>query len=460
MNDQSDLEQFSSADSGGERQPAERESEDPDPEEHGTARFPSLPTDWEIKRLDEVATVQGGSTPSTDKDEYWDGDILWATPTDLTELQGNTISDTEDKITEAGLESTSTHVLPPYSVLLTSRASIGKCAVNTVPMATNQGFQSLIPSEKLNTWYLYYVITEMAPYLESLGAGSTFSEISKREVQRVQIPVPPMEEQLRIATTLKNIDNIREVTKQMVECGTRVKVGLRQQFFTTGINGEELVETDSRYGKLPKSWSIKQLDEISEVVGGSTPSTDEDEFWGGDIPWVTPTEITGLVGNEISKTERNLTESGLESTSTHVLPVNSVLMTSRATIGECAVNTVPMATNQGFKSLIPGEEVNTWYLYYCLKHIAPYIESIGAGSTFSEVSKSVVKNIAIPLPSLDEQEEIAQTLKSVDEAVLRNKRYLSQMDTLKSGLMREIFHGQTRIRNGKVEPLDGVRVDV
>ncbi|MDL0130060.1 restriction endonuclease subunit S [Halobacterium salinarum] len=459
MSEQRDLEQFASTASSGERQPEEQESEPSDPEDHGTARYPSLPTDWEIKRLDEVATVQGGSTPSTDEEEYWGGEIPWATPTDLTELRGNTISDTEDLITEAGLESTSTHILPPYSVLLTSRAGIGKCAVNTVPMATNQGFQSLIPGEELNTWYLYYVISEMAPYLESIGSGSTFSEISKREVQRVQIPVPSMEEQIRIATTLKNTDNIREVTKQLVEHGNRIKVGLRQRFFTAGINGEELVETDSRYGKLPKSWSIKQLDDVTEVVGGSTPSTDEDEYWGGDIPWVTPTEVTELVENEISKTERNLTESGLESTSTHVLPVNSVLMTSRATIGECAVNTVPMATNQGFKSFIPGETLNTWYLYYCIEHIASYIESIGAGSTFSEVSKRVVKNIEIPVPSLDEQEEIAQTLKSVDDAVLRNKRYLSQMNTLKSGLMREIFHGRTRIRNGQIEPLNEVRIN-
>ncbi|AZH27290.1 restriction endonuclease subunit S [Haloplanus aerogenes] len=234
MSDQYDLEQFASADSGDERRSEEEEPTESSPEDHGTARFPSLPTDWEIKRLDEVATVQGGSTPSTDKDEYWGGDIPWATPTDLTELQGNTISDTEDKITEAGLESTSTHVLPPYSVLLTSRASIGKCAVNTVPMATNQGFQSLIPGEEVNTWYLYYVITEMAPYLESLGAGSTFSEISKREVQRVQIPVPPMEEQLRIAGILYDTDQGIFNTQSMLDEQEVIRKGVVREVLTEG----------------------------------------------------------------------------------------------------------------------------------------------------------------------------------------------------------------------------------
>ena len=154
-------------------------------------------------------------------------------------------------------------------------------------------------------------------------------------------------------------------------------------------DGDEETTDHPRYGELPASWRIEEIRDIADVVGGSTPSTDEDGYWGGDIPWATPTDITGLSGKDISETNDNITEEGLDSASTHLLPPYSVLMTSRATIGECAVNTVEMATNQGFKSLAPKEDVETWYLYYRMLEIAPFLESLGAGSTFDEVQRVI-----------------------------------------------------------------------
>lgn len=210
----------------------------------------------------------------------------------------------------------------------------------------------------------------------------------------------------------------------------------------------------SRFGELPVDWKIHQLQDVVEVVGGSTPSTENEDYWGGRIPWATPTDVTSLRSTTIDGTADTITEEGLDSTSTHVLPAYSVLMTSRATIGACAVNTVPMATNQGFQSLVPGEELNTWYLYYRMRKDASYLESLGAGSTFDEISKRVVEKVEIPIPPLPEQRKIASVLCTVDKLIQLSPS--EELKQLKGGLMQDLLTGEVRTADKAIEVLDEV----
>ncbi|RMB08295.1 restriction endonuclease subunit S [Haloplanus aerogenes] len=464
MSDQYDLEQFASADSGDERRSEEEEPTESSPEDHGTARFPSLPTDWEIKRLDEVATVQGGSTPSTDKDEYWGGDIPWATPTDLTELQGNTISDTEDKITEAGLESTSTHVLPPYSVLLTSRASIGKCAVNTVPMATNQGFQSLIPGEEVNTWYLYYVITEMAPYLESLGAGSTFSEISKREVQRVQIPVPPMEEQLRIAGILYDTDQGIFNTQSMLDEQEVIRKGVVREVLTEGTR-EHQDFTEKQFGSIPSDWPVVRL---GEVLTDSRYGTDEKSHSDGEgyptlrIPNVVQRRITE---DDIKYTE--LSDSAVEKLALQEGDLLIVRTNGNPDYaGRCAVFEERDETYVFASYLIrlrfDEDRVHPKYVREFLNSSLGRVEMNGWIRTSAgnyNLSIGGIEKIEIPLPPLEEQREIVEIVETLDENQESTREYKNRISNLKEGISRRLVSGDVRIHS-EVDIPDEVRVDV
>ena len=139
-----------------------------------------MPDGWQDLTLADVATIAGGGTPSRKERAYWNGDIPWATPTDVTGLSGRAISETDAMITEAGLASSSATVLPPDSLLMTTRATIGACAINRVPMATNQGFQNLVPKQSTGVEFLYYLIQHHKRRLKRLAAGSTFLELSKR----------------------------------------------------------------------------------------------------------------------------------------------------------------------------------------------------------------------------------------------------------------------------------------
>lgn len=136
-----------------------------------------MPDGWQDLTLAEIATVAGGGTPSRREPAYWNGDIPWATPTDVTGLSGRAISETGAMITEVGLTSSSARLLPPDSLLMTTRATIGACAINRVPMATNQGFQNLVPKRSTGVDFLCYLIQHHKRRLKRLAAGSTFPGI-------------------------------------------------------------------------------------------------------------------------------------------------------------------------------------------------------------------------------------------------------------------------------------------
>lgn len=160
--------------------------------------------------LAKCCEIVSGATPSTFVDDYWDGDIYWATPKDLSNLEGHYISDTPRKLTQAGLKSCTASVLPPNSVLFSSRAPIGHVAINTVPMATNQGFKSFIPKAGItDAKFLFHWLRANRSYLESLGNGATFKEVSKATVSKIEIPLPPLPEQRRIAAILDQADALR-----------------------------------------------------------------------------------------------------------------------------------------------------------------------------------------------------------------------------------------------------------
>ena len=148
---------------------------------------------------------------------------------------------------------------------------------------------------------------------------------------------------------------------------------------------------------VPEGWSSAELTTFCEIVGGGTPDRSVEEYWNGDIPWASPTEITSRFSKHISRTKESITQKGLEKSSAKLHPAGTVLMTSRASIGYVAINTVPMATNQGFQSLRCKGNTSADYIYQHITWIRPELEKMSAGSTFSEISSSSVKSLRVTL---------------------------------------------------------------
>jgi len=188
-------------------------------------------------------------------------------------------------------------------------------------------------------------------------------------------------------------------------------------------------------------WGPHKLSEIGSIVGGATPSTTIDAYYNGDIPWLTPKDLSNFHERYIERGERNITKSGLNSCSAQLLPAGSVLFSSRAPIGYVAIAKNPIATNQGFKSIIPNpEKVDSLFLYYLLKYNKDNIEAMGSGTTFKEVSGATMKNIEVYLPEdLDEQRRMAEILGSLDDKIELNRRINANLEAQAQALFRSWF---------------------
>ena len=349
----------------------------------------------EYSCISEITQIVLGSTPNSKEPSYWDGDIRWITPAEMTD-QSYYIFDTVRHITDEGRKAANLTVLPEGTVLFSTRAPIGKVAIVGKEMCCNQGFKNFICSEKLNNVFLYYTLKLKKDYLCSLGTGTTFKELSKRTVESLKIAVPPIELQNQFETIYKQAD------KSGFD-------GRKSQFIE--MFGDPMVND--------KQWSeYSCISEITQIVLGSTPNSKEPSYWDGDIRWITPAEMTDQ-SYYIFDTVRHITDEGRKAANLTVLPEGTVLFSTRAPIGKVAIVGKEMCCNQGFKNFICSEKLNNVFLYYTLKLKKDYLCSLGTGTTFKELSKRTVESLKIAVPPIELQNQFETIYKQADKSGFR-----------------------------------------
>lgn len=187
-------------------------------------------------------------------------------------------------------------------------------------------------------------------------------------------------------------------------------------------------------------WTECSLEEIGEIIGGATPSTKREDYYGGSIPWITPKDLSSFEGRFISRGERNITDEGFRSCSTKMLPKGAVLFTSRAPIGYVAIASQSVCTNQGFKSVVTNERADPLFVYYLLKHNREYIERLGSGTTFKEVSGKVMQSVKVRVPQdVHYQKKIASILDSLDSQIETNKQINDNLQQQVQALFKKWF---------------------
>ena len=196
---------------------------------------------------------------------------------------------------------------------------------------------------------------------------------------------------------------------------------------------------------MPDGWKTSTIGEVCKVVSGSTPKTNVSEYWGGDIPWLTPNDLSKNRSKVVNKGERSITQKGFESCSTQMVPEGSVLFTSRAPIGYVAIAATPMCTNQGFKSAIPSEDIGAEFLYWQLQYLTDDIRSRASGTTFLEISGRGFAATNIVLPTLKEQEKIVELLEEqisrLDAAIVSVRAARKKAARFRRSLLHAAFTG-------------------
>ena len=206
-----------------------------------------------------------------------------------------------------------------------------------------------------------------------------------------------------------------------------------------------------RFPEFDGEWDKKMINDTCTIVGGGTPESGKDEFWNGNIQWFTPTEIKM---DYVSKSERTITELGLKKSSARLLPKGTILLTSRATIGEVAIALNECTTNQGFQSLIVNKSYNSIFIFNWIKNNRNLFLRRANGSTFLEINKSEIGTIHIFTPTLSEQQKIASFFTAIDQKISQLKRKKSLLEQYKKGVMQKIFLQEIRFRddNGQEFP--------
>lgn len=301
-------------------------------------------------------------------------------------------------------------------------------------------FKVLADQKKLNNSYAFLVLCKVQESIEKQAHGfkASFVHVKKSDLVGVQLPLPPTKaEQEAIANALSDADALLEGLTRLVAKKRDIKQATMQQLLT----GKQ------RLSGFSGKWEVKRLDELANIRSGGTPSTSVPQFWDGNIPWCTPTDITALDGHKyLSDTSRMITPHGLKSSSAEMIPAYSIVMTSRATIGECAINTVPVSTNQGFKNFVPFETTDVEFLYYLLSTQKSGFISLCGGSTFLEIGKTQLTAYQVRLPATKiEQAAIATILSDMDAEIVALEIRLAKARQLKQGMMHLLLTGRIRL---------------
>jgi len=197
-----------------------------------------------------------------------------------------------------------------------------------------------------------------------------------------------------------------------------------------------------KVGKL-EGWKVERLGDVCEIFNGGTPDTKVPKFWGGDILWITPKDMGKLESIYVDDTARKITDAGMKNSSAKILPVNSVILSSRAPIGHLAINTKEITTNQGCKGIVPKKELSTLFLYYFLENSVELLNNLGSGTTFKELSGSKLAEVQIPIPPLPEQQRIVSVLDEAFASIVQAKsnaeRNLVNARELFDATLQEIF---------------------
>jgi type I restriction enzyme S subunit len=355
-----------------------------------------LPKNWTLIPLGDCCQIISGSTPKRNKPEYWGGDIPWVTPKDLSKLKTPVLEDAPEKITEAGYKSCSTTLLPQGSILFSSRAPIGHVAIAGRPMCTNQGFKSLVPNEFVHSPYLYWCMRQYASDVEALGSGTTFKEVSKGIVERFKIPLPPLEEQRRIAAILDKADGVRRKRREAIRLTEELLKSTFLELFGDPVTN-------------PKGWEMAKLSDFGKILTGNTPPRSVSENYGDEIEWIKSDNIT-TPEHFLTEAEERLSAKGKKIART--VPNGSVLVTciagSRSSIGRAAISDREVAFNQQINAVVPNSDVDPYFLYGQLFIAQHLVQAKSTDSMKGLVNKSKFSSIEFIKPPSQKQQEFGK----------------------------------------------------
>ncbi len=300
-----------------------------------------------------------------------------------------------------------------FLIAMTGAGSVGrpgKMIEYFYPLLINQRVAIVRSNpKKVNPTFLFYFYSMeyVERYLYGLGIGAGQPNISADDILSLKVTFPPLPTQQKIASILSAYDNLIQNYKKQIEALQTAASELYKEWFVRfRFPG---YQTSRFENGIPEGWKVERIGNVGEVIGGGTPSTENEEYWDGDIPWLSPVDLSDNTNVYVSRGGKNITKLGLQKSSAKMMPKDTVLLSSRAPIGYVALAKNPICTNQGFKSVVCTTSViQPIYLYFYFRMNKNYLQSIASGATFPELSGSMMKKLKILLPPIELQQEFSK----------------------------------------------------
>ena len=311
----------------------------------------------------------------------------------------------------------------------------GQVAILGIEATTNQANANIVVHNGVNNYFVYHQLVKN--YLTTRASANEGGQanLSLGIVKELQISFTENQaEQIAIGTFFRTLDNIIAATQRQITLLKQLKAAYLQQMFPQA--GERVPRV--RFGGFSGDWEEMKLGEIADIIGGGTPDTSITEYWSGEIDWYSPVEIGEQI--YVDGSQKKITKLGLQKSSAKVLPVGTVLFTSRAGIGNTAILKKEGATNQGFQSIVPCRDMlDTYFIFSRTNELKRFGETNGAGSTFIEVSGKQMSNMLIAVPTLQEQVTIGNFFCKLDTQIVSQSEKIDKLKQIKTAYLQKMF---------------------
>ena len=399
-----------------------------------------LPSDWQIKTLNEVCNIYtGNSINKKKKEENFIGLKEGLNYIGTKDISFNNIIEYENGVKIPFKDLKDFKIAKSNTSLLCIEGGSAGRKIGFTNQDVCFGnklccFEAIEDEPKFIYFYLQSndFLREFNSNIQGLIGG-----VNKENLRKIKIPIPPLDEQKRIASALSKIDAYLENTIKLIEEKERFKRGIAKKLLTCK-EGENIPE--ARFKGFEDEWMEVAISKIGTIITGNTPSTKNESFWNGNNVWVTPTDIKQKY---ISNSERKLTDDGLKKS--RKLPANTLLITCIASIGKNAILKCEGACNQQINAIIPNKNYNVDFLYYLFENEKSYLKFKAPQSVIKIMSKSEFSKLVFKFPLLEEQEKIGGYLSLLDAEIDNLKKQKELIKEMKRGAMQKLLSGEVRL---------------
>ena len=399
---------------------------------------------WNEVKLEEIAEVVGGGTPSSKEDSYWNGDVNWVTPADLSGYMFKHISYGERKITKLGLSKSSAKLHPKGTVLMTSRAPIGYLAIAGDEVATNQGFQSLrCKTDKVDNNFLYYILHLYKEGIQAIASGATFPEVSGKKVKGFKIKIPPLLTQRKIASILSAYDDLIENNLKRIKLlEEKAQLTYEEWFVRMKFPGHETTPINQETG-LPEGWERKNLVDCCDLTMGQSPKSEFYNDQGNGLPFHQGVKDYGFRFPE---------NSSWSTAGNRIAQTNSILFSVRAPVGRLNVAIEKIILGRGLAAINHKKGWNNFLLYQ-LQKIFFEDNLMGGGAIFSSVTKKDVERIKLIHATNELTGHFNEIAFHVDEAIKVLTKQNKNLKEARDILLPRLMTGMIDVDQIKLEDL-------